>query len=640
MKRFLLCGFLTMIGALPLPAQLAITEAMSSESTNLGTGLVVAGPDYWELSNFGTNSIDLSGYIFNDADATRSGDANSSTLSGVTIAAGESIILVQSGTPVATRDDFINWWGAAKFPANLQVLFYSGNGLSGSGDSVVLWAPTATSDADYVDRADFSEAVRGHSFTYNPTNGVFGTISSNAINGAFKAVTADDEGSPGTNSGPVALGFLQQPSPTTLTLPAGSDATFTVTAKGLPRPHYQWQFNGTNIDGAIQATLTITNAQATNAGKYSVILSNGISTVTSSDAVLSVTLTPAAPTFSVIPPTNADAFVDQVVQFNAQANGSPTPAITWKTNGVIVTTGSQLNFPDIQLTDAGTYTVTAANSAGSTNVTMTLTVGQKPSLVITEVMPSGSGETGHADWWELTSFDSRSYNMRGWRWDDSSHSLAANSAYVFTNDIIIHPGESIIFVENISPDQFRTWWGTNLPTNLQIVSYTGGGLGLSQTADEVNVWNALTLPGNELFERIAGVSFAQTFLGSTLIYDPENPPVAGVMSVFSTNSALGESANGVFVAAVGGSHGSPGYVVAPVYPITAITNNNGNVAVNFNTVATRNYTIEYKTNLTDTNWSSLISLTAVSTNSSALDSIVAPQKYYRVGSSIPVVSEP
>lgn len=640
MKRFILSGFFTVIGLWSVQAQLAITEAMSSESTNLGTGLVVAGPDYWELSNFGTNSIDLTGYVFNDSDATRGGDANSSVFNGVTIAPGESIILVQSGTAIATRDDFINWWGAAKLPPNLQVLFYSGNGLSASGDSVVLWAPTAASDADYEDRADFAEAARGHSFTYNPTTGIFGTISSNGVNGAFQAVTADDEGSPGTNSGPVALAFLQQPAPASLTLPAGSDATFTVSAKGLPRPHYQWQFNGTNIDGAIQSTLTITNVQAANAGNYSVILSNGITTAVSSNAVLAVTTSPVAPIFTVVPPTSADAFVGQAVQFNAQANGSPSPTITWTTNGVTVATGPQLNFPNVQLTDAETYTVTAANSVGSTNITFMLTVGQKPRLLITEVMPAGSGEAGHADWWELTSFDSRAYNLRGWRWDDSSHSLAPNNAYVFTNDIIIHPGESVIFVESMSPDQFRTWWGTNLPPNLQIVSYAGGGLGLSQTADEVNVWNALTQPGNELFERVAGVTFAQSFAGSTLIYDPENPPVGGVMSVFSTNSVLGEAANGVFVAAVGGSHGSPGYVVAPVYPTTAITNNGANVAVSFNTVPTRNYEVEYKTNLTDTNWTTLTTVTAASTNSSTTDLLNAPRKFYRVGSSIPVVSEP
>lgn len=628
-----------MVGLLSVRAQLAITETMSSESTNLGTGLVVAGPDYWELSNFGTNTIDLSGYIFNDSDATRGGDANSSTLSGVSIAPGESIILVQSGTAVVTRDDFFNWWGAANLPVNLQVLFYTGNGLSASGDSVVLWAPTATSDADFVDRADFGEALRGSSFTYDLTTGLFGTISTNGVNRAFKAVTSDDVGSPGTNDGPVALGFLQQPSPTNTTLPAGSDATFTVLAKGLPHPHYQWQFNGTNIDGAIQPTLIVANVQATNAGKYSVILSNGISTATSSNAVLTVTTSPVPPTFTVVPPTNADAFIGQFLQFNAQANGSPSPTITWKTNGVTVTTGTQLSFPNVQLTDAGTYTVTAASSAGSTNLTVALTVGPKPRLLITEVMPAGSGEIGHADWWELTSFDSRPYNLRGWRWDDSSHSLAPGNAYIFTNDVIIHPGESVIFVEGMAPADFHTWWGTNLPPNLQIVSYTGGGLGLSQTADEVNVWNALTLVGNELTERIAGVSFAQSFLGSTLIYDPENPPVGGVMGVFSTNSVLGEAANGVFVAAVGGSHGSPGYVVQPVYDV-GVQTNNGNFAVSWNTIPPRNYSLQYKTNLADANWTTLTSLTAVSTNSSASDTMGPGQKFYRVGASIPVVTEP
>ncbi|HXS68161.1 MAG TPA: hypothetical protein VN761_04920, partial [Candidatus Polarisedimenticolia bacterium] len=70
MKRFILCGFIAVMGLWQASAQLAITETMSSESTNLGSGLVAAGPDYWELSNFGTNTIDLTGYLFNDSDAT------------------------------------------------------------------------------------------------------------------------------------------------------------------------------------------------------------------------------------------------------------------------------------------------------------------------------------------------------------------------------------------------------------------------------------------------------------------------------------------------------------------------------------------------------------------------------------------
>lgn len=639
MKRTFLI-FAAVLVAAGARAQLAITEAMSSESTTLGSNTVAAGPDFWELSNFGTNSIDLTGYIFNDSDATRGGDANSSTLSGVTIAPGESIVLVQSGTAVATRDDFLNWWGATNLPANLQVLFYSGNGLSASGDSVVLWAPTAVSDADYVDRADFAEAARGQSFTYNPTNGIFGIYSSNGVAGAFKAVTSDDVGSPGITAGPVTLGFIQQPSPTNTTLPAGSDATFTVIAKGLPRPHYQWQFNGTNIDGAIQATLVVTNVQVTNAGKYSVVLSNGVQTAVSSNAVLSVTTTPVPPVFTVLPSvTNVDAYFNQVGLFSASANGSPSPTLTWVKSNVVVATGGQLSFPGFQASDAGVYTVIASNSAGTNSATLTISVGPKPLLLITETQPSGSGESGHQDWWELTSFDTRTFNLRGWRWDDSSHSLAPNNAYVFTNDVYIHPGESVVFVENMSADAFRTWWGTNLPPGLQIVTYVGGGLGLSQTADEVNLWNAVTLQGNELPERICGVNFATSYLGSTLVYDPENPPIGGVLNVFSTNTVAGMAANGVFQAAVGGSYGSPGYVVAPIQASGAQTNG-ASFALNWNTYPPRTYSLQYKTNITQTNWLTLTTVTATDTNAVFIDPMNASQKFYRVACPIPVVSEP
>jgi hypothetical protein len=45
-------------------------------------------------------------------------------------------------------------------------------------------------------------------------------------------------------------------------------------------------------------------------------------------------------------------------------------------------------------------------------------------------------------------------------------------------------------------------------------------------------------------------------------------------------------------------------------------------------------------NPTGANWTTLTSLTAVTTNAVVTDPLVVPQKFYRVGSSIPVVSEP
>jgi hypothetical protein len=69
----------------------------------------------------------------------------------------------------------------------------------------------------------------------------------------------------------------------------GGSATFTVLAAGNPAVSYQWRFNGTNIAGATQNLYTRTNAQSTNAGLYSVVVSNSFGAVTSASAPLTVT---------------------------------------------------------------------------------------------------------------------------------------------------------------------------------------------------------------------------------------------------------------------------------------------------------------------------------------------------------------
>jgi len=63
--------------------------------------------------------------------------------------------------------------------------------------------------------------------------------------------------------------------------------TFSVGAAGWPL-NYQWRFNGTSISGATNSQYTITSAQPTNTGDYSVIVSNAAGSVLSSNATLTV----------------------------------------------------------------------------------------------------------------------------------------------------------------------------------------------------------------------------------------------------------------------------------------------------------------------------------------------------------------
>ncbi len=60
-----------------------------------------------------------------------------------------------------------------------------------------------------------------------------------------------------------------------------------------PPDSYQWQFDGTNIVGATNYFLTLTNVLFSAAGSYSVVVSNSAGVAQSSDAVLLVGLAPS-----------------------------------------------------------------------------------------------------------------------------------------------------------------------------------------------------------------------------------------------------------------------------------------------------------------------------------------------------------
>jgi O-glycosyl hydrolase len=69
----------------------------------------------------------------------------------------------------------------------------------------------------------------------------------------------------------------------------GSEATFMVAASGTSPLSYQWRFNGATIAGATNTSLRLANAQPSNAGSYSVVVTNAAGSVTSADALLTVT---------------------------------------------------------------------------------------------------------------------------------------------------------------------------------------------------------------------------------------------------------------------------------------------------------------------------------------------------------------
>jgi hypothetical protein len=76
--------------------------------------------------------------------------------------------------------------------------------------------------------------------------------------------------------------------PQSQTVTAGGSVQFSVTASGRPAVTYQWEFNGTAINGATGNTYSLSDIQPGNAGNYAVVVSNTMGNVTSSTAALMV----------------------------------------------------------------------------------------------------------------------------------------------------------------------------------------------------------------------------------------------------------------------------------------------------------------------------------------------------------------
>jgi len=146
----------------------------------------------------------------------------------------------------------------------------------------------------------------------------------------------------------------------------GNTATITVAATGTAPLSYQWQFNGVNIAGATSATFTLTNASASNAGSYTVVISNSDGSVTSTAAVLTVILPPppSAPVFS---PAAGTYYYVAAQPVNILSVGAT--AIYYTTNGSTPTTGSTLYTGSVSISTTTTLRAIGVNASGSSPVT-------------------------------------------------------------------------------------------------------------------------------------------------------------------------------------------------------------------------------------------------------------------------------
>ena len=641
-------GFLLFAAASwPLHSQLAITEVMSSAATNQNSSLVPQHADFWELTNFGAHPVDLSdGYRWNDEGGIDGADAT--VFSGLSIGPGESIIFFQLTANVCLNaDDFRAWWGPQQLPANLQLIPYSGNGFAAGGyDAVQLWHVTGAS-TNLVQRVELYAARQGFTFCYDPATGEFDQYSTVGDGHAFKAEQADDVGSPGWTTGPVPITFVQQPQ--ALKVDAGNPATFRVRALGLPRPRFQWTKDGAVIAGATASLYTIPVASTNDAGSYAVELANGLETRLSNAAVLEVNTTPL-PASIVVPPADLEVTTNQTAVFTVEARGYPPPQFQWQWNGVnmLGETNATLVIRYADYAFAGTYCVRVQNPLATTNACANLTVARKPRLVITEMMGAPSTNTvlpGHDDWWELTNLDTNAVKLNGYRFDDLPGDLNAamriTNALVLapgtlypTNEVIIQPGESMLFLSNMAPEAFACWWGeSNLPERVQFVCYTGNGF--DAQGDSLTLWNASATDREDYIARAEYTNL-----------NDDGTPRYGVSLTFWCDgwiwdgqpSVLGEC--GGIRAAESDDIGSPGFVsnhpshtVAPRNPrCLQVARDADGVHLTWSTQCQHNYELQCQDDVAAKEWTALGQYRTVGARTVTTDTTSAnrPHRFYRL----------
>ncbi len=160
----------------------------------------------------------------------------------------------------------------------------------------------------------------------------------------------------------------------------GTNSLFISTVSGTAPFAYQWFKDGVrladggNIFGVNSNVLRVAVLNTNDNGAYSLLVSNTVHTILSSNATLTVLIPPSI----INQPTNQAAVVSNAVTFFVFADGTAPLRYQWRkgTAAIKGATNSSYTISLVKLTDAATnYSVVVTNRAGlltSSNVTLTV----------------------------------------------------------------------------------------------------------------------------------------------------------------------------------------------------------------------------------------------------------------------------
>ena len=211
-----------------------------------------------------------------------------------------------------------------------------------------------------------------------------GPFNVSAISGALSAT-----GQVWVTSSGVAAAPTITVQPVGATVDVGSNATFTVVASGTGPLTYQWFFNTNVIAGANASSYTRTSVQMTDAGSYSVQVTNVVGQVMSSNAPLTVVQPPVITN----QPVGLTLPLGSNAGFSVIAGGTGPLSFQWLFNGVNISgaTSSSYTRTNVQHLDSGNYSVRISNVGGtiiSSNAPLSVPVASLNALLTSSTNPA------------------------------------------------------------------------------------------------------------------------------------------------------------------------------------------------------------------------------------------------------------
>jgi len=237
-----------------------------------------------------------------------------------------------------------------------------------------------------------------------------------------------------------------QTQPNNATVTQGQSASFSVAANGTAPLAYQWSLNGSALSGATNASLTLTDVQATQAGSYTVVATNAGGSVTSQVATLTVDVPPAITT----QPQNQAVILgdNQNASFSVIANGTAPLNYQWFLNGSSAGGGnnSTLTINNPQSNQAGNYTVVVQNNWGSvTSAVAILTVYVPPTI---QAQPNNATVTQGQSASFSVAVSGTAPLAYQWSFNGSALSAETNSSLTFSSAQSNQAGSYTIVVTN------------------------------------------------------------------------------------------------------------------------------------------------------------------------------------------------